>query len=247
MAKILVEDLPEKWNPRKNTPYKDNLDHTKNRKEKYNRTIKRDKNIYNPDITEKQNPENAIRIFTENKITEEETNATPRYRKHNNTGKNWIVYTDGSCKNGNTKEAKAGIGIYCENENEITQATKLQGTKQTNQRAELMAILITLTKIPKGDKLTIKTDSMYAINRIIEGIKKWEDIGWLQIDNEDLFKKIAYELDIRGEETILEWTKGHSGIEGNEKADKLANEGTEKEITEEINLKVPKGKRLEGA
>ena len=35
MARKLLQDYPEKWNPLKNTPYKDNLDHTPRRKEKY--------------------------------------------------------------------------------------------------------------------------------------------------------------------------------------------------------------------
>ena len=49
---------------------------------------------------------------------------------------------------------------------------KLQREKETNQRAEQMAILITIMKIPKGDELKIKTDSMYTTKGIVQGSKK---------------------------------------------------------------------------
>jgi len=38
-----------------------------------------------------------------------------------------------------------------------------------------MAIVKALTIIPKGDKLTIMSDSMYALQGIIESLIKWED------------------------------------------------------------------------
>jgi ribonuclease HI len=62
------------------------------------------------------------------------------------------------------------------------------GKNQTNQRGELIAILKTLIDIPKGDPLKIKTDSTYAAAGMIEGLQKWEDKAWLDIDNADIFK-----------------------------------------------------------
>ena len=110
-----------------------------------------------------------------------------------------------------------------------------------------MAILLTIMKVPKGDKLKIKTDSMYTIKGTVQGTRKWEDEGWINTENEDLFKKIKYEMDIRGKRPFLMWVKGHSGNEGNEKADGLAREGTEKEVKKEIDLTTSKEYELEGA
>ena len=62
MAEKLLKTLGDKWNPIKCTPYKNNLDHTPRRKEA-NEKIGDGPTLYNPDITEKGEPEKAIRIF----------------------------------------------------------------------------------------------------------------------------------------------------------------------------------------
>lgn len=50
----------EKWDPNKNTPYKDNLNHTERRKKNFSLYIEDKENLYNPDVTEKEQPETAI-------------------------------------------------------------------------------------------------------------------------------------------------------------------------------------------
>ena len=89
MAKRLIEMPSEKWDPNKRIPYKDNLDHTEKRKQQFQKYIEGKTNLYNPDITEKDEPEDAIRIFTKQKITEETAKQKPVLREHNGSGKNW--------------------------------------------------------------------------------------------------------------------------------------------------------------
>jgi len=82
-----------------------------------------------------------------------------------------------------------------------------------------MAIVKALSIIPKGDKPTIITDSWYAIQGIIENLRKWEDEGWMKVQNADIFQKIACELDTRGGETYFQWVKGHLNNLRNDGAD----------------------------
>ena len=110
-----------------------------------------------------------------------------------------------------------------------------------------MAIVKALDITPKGDALTIISDSMYAIQGIVENLRKWEDQGWMNVHNADIFQKIAYELDTRGGKTHFQWVKGHSGNLGNDGADEKANEGALKASPDEISLKVPKEYMLQGA
>src|SRR5882672_6075286 len=97
-----------------------------------------------------------------------------------------------------------------------------------------MEIAKALTIIPKGDELMIISDSMYALQGLIDNLRKWEDQGWMKVQNMDVFQKIAYELDIRGGETYLQWIKGHSGDLGNDGADAKASEGVQKEVAVKI-------------
>ena len=55
-----------------------------------------------------------------------------------NLKKSICVYTDGSCRNNGKKNAIAGIGVYIEN---ICKISEPIVGRQTNQRAELFAIL----------------------------------------------------------------------------------------------------------
>ncbi len=54
------------------------------------------------------------------------------------------IYTDGACKNNGKKNAIAGIGVYIKDICDISERIK---GKQTNQRAELYAILKALESI----------------------------------------------------------------------------------------------------
>ena len=176
---------------------------------------------YNPDVTEKGDPEKAIRIFLR-KPKKGEENLKPVHRKHTYPQKQWTLYMDGACLEGNTSRAKAGAGtFFLEDE-----------TKNHTLR------------VPE---LTIITDSWYAAQGIIENLRKWEDEGWMKVQNADIFQKIAYELDTRGGETHFQWVKGHSNNPGNDGADKKASEGAHKENADNIELKVPKEYQLQGA
>ena len=50
-----------------------------------------------------------------------------------------------------------------------------------------------------------------------------------------------------GARTTFKWIKGHSGNEGNERVDKKAEEGTNKETVDEVDLTILKEYALEGA
>jgi len=69
----------------------------------------------------------------------------------------------------------------------------------------------------------------------------------MNIQNADIFQKIAYELDTRGSETYFQWVKSHSNNPGKDGADKKSSEGAHKENADSIELKVPKKYKLQGA
>lgn len=142
---------------------------------------------------------------------------------------NFFVYTDGACKNNGKKNAKAGIGIYFGEDDKRNLSASIKG-KQTNNRAELIAI-ITVYKILKkeiesGKKLTIVSDSKYAIRCATDYGEKMSLKNFKDIPNEDLVRKIYTIYKDKKNVNFLH-VKAHTKKEdvhsiGNSKADNLA-------------------------
>lgn len=138
-------------------------------------------------------------------------------------------YTDGSCKANGNPNSKGGfgvVGIWEENK-EIWYEYQEFKSPTTNNEMELMAILHTLKYIKEKEiffpRPIIYTDSAYCYNIINNWMYSWERNGWVrpknqEIKNLDIIKEI-FELASLAQ---IKKVSGHSGIIGNELADKLA-------------------------
>jgi ribonuclease HI len=105
------------------------------------------------------------------------------------------VYTDGGCSNNGKRNAVAGIGIFFGVGDPRNVSRRIQG-KQTNNTAELTAILEAYPLIEPdiADKrITIVSDSEYAIRCATSYGDKCEQKGWPEIPNRELVKAV-YEL-----------------------------------------------------
>ena len=140
------------------------------------------------------------------------------------------VWTDGACPNNQSqKRAYAGIGVYFGPDDPRNLSEPLPGAKQTNQRAELMAIIRAMEQCPQAN-MYIYSDSTYSIKGATEWMKNWKRNGWKkqngdEILNMDLWEKMDDQMQSR--KVLFKWVKGHSSDEGNIQADKLAVAGAE--------------------
>ncbi|KAJ1862912.1 hypothetical protein LPJ78_004390 [Coemansia sp. RSA 989] len=147
------------------------------------------------------------------------------------------VYTDGASSRNGQKGARAGIGVYFGDRDPRNISEPLSGdeTRQTNQRAELMAILRAIqatesssSSSSSNKKLLICTDSMYSINCLTVWFQKWEKNGWTssasrkRVENQDIIRPILDLIRARGGNVSFRHVRGHAGIAGNEAADRLA-------------------------
>lgn len=146
-----------------------------------------------------------------------------------------IVYTDGSSLGNGRAGAVAGVGVFFGTGDPRNISERLVGDLQTNQRAELTAILRTLEVVPENQSIEIRTDSKYSIQCVTEWYINWQKNGWRAqggpVKNQDLVVAIRARLDARqkkGAQTQFTWVKGHANDPGNVAADYLAVEGARK-------------------
>ncbi|POS85871.1 hypothetical protein EPUL_004454, partial [Erysiphe pulchra] len=137
------------------------------------------------------------------------------------------VYTDGSARRNGRKGARAGVGVFFGTNDPRNLSEPLQGELQTNQRAELTAVLRALQICPQDKDVQIFTDSTYSINSLTKWYKVWLNNNWRtsngsSVVNKDLVQAIRHLMDCRstlGSKTDLSWVRGHNHNFGNEAAD----------------------------
>ena len=127
-------------------------------------------------------------------------------------------YTDGSCE---PNPGTGGFAVIKEMKPYI-----LGGDfDTTNIRMEGMAIMAAL-KDAAGAECQIHTDSEFWINVITKWSLGWEKNGWKkkggEIKNLDLVKAVCPLY--RNSNATLTWVRGHNYNQGNELADKWANQ-----------------------
>ncbi|CAB4489918.1 unnamed protein product [Rhizophagus irregularis] len=142
------------------------------------------------------------------------------------------VWTDGSSINNGQHGAKAGIGVYWGKDDPRNISERLPGPRQTNNRAEIMAVIRALETCPDNNiPLEIRTDSQYVINAYKSWIPKWEKNNkWKasnnkDVENKELFQRLMKLVRARNAEVTIEYVQGHVGVQENEEADQLAKLG----------------------
>lgn len=133
-----------------------------------------------------------------------------------------LVYTDGSIFQ--AKANSGGAAVYFKNRDEWDWSPCIKNT--TINRMELLAIFMALNQLisDEVEEAIIYSDSQYSVNTLTKFYRKWARQGTKEgKQNLDLIERImeVYTRDIKKKYKIV-WIKGHSGIDGNEKADGMA-------------------------
>lgn len=81
----------------------------------------------------------------------------------------------------------------------------------------------------RDEPLEIRTDSAYLVNGMDSWVHSWDKKkSWDSKENGDLFKELKTLRQDRTAPTTFVHVKAHSGIEGNEQADRLAVDGSKR-------------------
>jgi len=131
------------------------------------------------------------------------------------------IFTDGACTNNGKRGANAAWGyiVVADNGYKVLDRGSgpiIKSEQQTNQRAELMALLMGLeaaNKYPGSIKMW--SDSQYAINCASVWGPSWRKKGWTKqggpIQHLDLVKQLVEKTAQMGFRLKYQWLKGHKG------------------------------------
>lgn len=171
---------------------------------------------------------NALRVFTRNHDVASPAAADrPSAPQPPPTSLVWTqAYTDGSCVTEKGGKAAAGAGVWFGKDDPRNTAARVPGCEQTNNVAEFYAVALAASLAPADNALEIKSDSKLVVDGLTSHLDDWEDRGWIGVANADRIRDTVSRLRARRGPVAIAWVKGHSGIEGNEAADVLADKGT---------------------
>jgi ribonuclease HI len=136
------------------------------------------------------------------------------------------MYTDGACS-GNPGPGGWGVVLqYGDYEKELYGGE----AHTTNNRMELMAVIMGLRALKRTCAVAVYTDSVYVKNGITTWLPGWKKKGWKTADgkpvkNQDLWE--ALDVEVAAHTVAFHWVKGHAGHPLNERADGLARRGVE--------------------
>lgn len=135
-----------------------------------------------------------------------------------------VIYTDGACRGNPGPGGWGALLSYNGSEKELFGGE----AETTNNRMELMAAIRGLSALSRACQVDLYTDSEYLRLGITQWMANWKRRGWKTasrkpVKNQDLWQ--ALDAEAARHDVRWHWVKGHSGDEGNERADELANRG----------------------
>lgn len=138
------------------------------------------------------------------------------------------VFVDGACVRNGSPECMASYGVYWGPHSQDN-TSGIINSPASNQRAELTAAIVALQQSIKKKLSSVRiiSDSKYLVEAQTKWYSQWEKSGFCTakgkpVQNADLHKQIRELSNICN--PIWQHVPGHSGIEGNVAADRLANE-----------------------
>ena len=138
------------------------------------------------------------------------------------------IYTDGSAR-GNP-DGPGGYGVilqYVDTKGVLHESTRSAGFKKTtNNRMELMGVIVGLESLNRPCDVEVISDSKYVIDAFNQNwIYNWLKNGWRKSDKKPVLNKDLWERLLKakkGHNVTFTWVKGHADNPENERCDKMA-------------------------
>lgn len=141
------------------------------------------------------------------------------------------IYTDGAASGNPGPGGYGTLMMYGEHSKEASEGFRLT----TNNRMELLAVIVGLEMLTRPCQVLVVSDSKYVVDAVEKGwVFNWQKKGFKDKKNVDLWKRF---LAIYPKHQVkFKWIKGHAGHPENERCDALA-----VAASKQSNLKVDEG------
>lgn len=145
-----------------------------------------------------------------------------------------VIYTDGSSR-GNPGPGGYGTVLeYVDTKGNLHTREYSAGYElTTNNRMELMGVIVGLEALTKACTVDVYSDSQYVVKAFTEHwIDGWIRKNWKQgtknpVKNIDLWKRLLEAK--RKHQVLFHWIKGHAGHPQNERCDRLSTQAADGE------------------
>ena len=132
-----------------------------------------------------------------------------------------VIYTDGACSGNPGPGGWGSVLLYNGHRKELSGGE----AETTNNRMEMMAVIVSLETLKRPCKILLHTDSVYVMKGMTEWLEGWKARNWKTaarkpVKNVDLWQRL--DDAIARHRVDWKWVKGHSGVPENERADELA-------------------------
>lgn len=134
------------------------------------------------------------------------------------------LFTDGACLGNPGPGGYAGVLISATSRQEFSGGF----ARTTNNRMEIMAVIVGLQSIPAPSTVSVFSDSKYVVNAIQQRwVHRWESNHWMRNPKEsarnvDLWQQLLPQLERHV--VTMRWVKGHADHTENNRCDALATE-----------------------
>ncbi len=148
-----------------------------------------------------------------------------------------VIWTDGSALGNPGPGGYGAVLLFVDARGETHRLELTQGyLRTTNNRMELMAVIVALEALKCSCSVELHSDSRYVINAFEQKwVESWTAHGWKTaakkpVKNIDLWKRV---LSARARHELeYHWVKGHAGVDLNERCDTLARTSAGKPASE---------------
>jgi len=132
------------------------------------------------------------------------------------------IYTDGACSGNPGPGGYGTVLIHGEHRKELSGGE----AQTTNNRMEMMAVIVGLEALNLPCEVDLYSDSRYVVDAIEKGwVTRWKANNWMRNKKEaalnvDLWERLLPLLTTH--KVTFHWVKGHAGHPENERCDELA-------------------------